>query len=157
MGHVLEISKQTKIAQMLTAGHSQKAIVREVGCSITAVKRYKKEFENNEDLLLKRLGVNKNEQEIKEMIDSGKSLQEIVKLSNAKPNYIMKKAEQMAEEEAEEDERNPYVKMMLKKYWHWVIPKDARLRVNPKTGMRIVYKGERGNLRTPYRPDRIWR
>lgn len=157
MGHILEISKQAKIAQMLTAGHSQKAIVREVGCSITAVKRYKKEFENNEDLLLTRLGVKKSEAEIKELIDEGKPLGEIMKLTNAKPNYILKKAEQMAAAEDEETGKSQDVERLLKQKWHWVIPKDARLRFNPKTGYRIVYVGERGNLRTPYRPDRIWR
>lgn len=43
----------------------------------------------------------------------------------------------------------------LAKNWHWRLRKKPRLL--RKNGYRVVYKGEKGHLRTPYRPDGVFK
>ena len=41
-------------------------------------------------------------------------------------------------------------------FWgKWNVPKKSRVRY--RNGYRVVYKGDQGHLRTPYRPDGIFR
>lgn len=92
-------------------------------------------------------------EKVKEMMEDDATIPEIRKATGLPKRRIFEIVEELNLQEQYDREA---MRKRLDRDWKWKTRKQ-RLRKNPVTGCRIVYKGERSNFRTPYRPDGIWR
>lgn len=128
-------------------------IAKMVGCAVDTVSRYDKKLKMGRALPYSSL-TGDLEDKCREMIDEGNTLFYICESLEISPDYVLEIAEDMLDAEDKSDRAHLW--HWLRTHWRWNKPKKVKKTVSDD-GYRIVKKGEKGHLITPYRPDRIFR
>lgn len=158
---MIEIDKRSRIAELLNQGKKMKDVADEVGVSKETVRKYGMKMKN-ETPYQKNQHEAAVEKKVQKQVEAGYSRRRICtanRVSAEMVDYIDDQniaKEKAAKSEAEKEKERLWLKDWLDKHWRFRKPRPKRT-FNPVTGLRVVHKGERSNIRTPYRPDGIWR
>lgn len=155
---IYEVDRSSRIAKLLMKRDlTPREISKATGTDLETVNGIKLELE--QEGKLEKTPINKKLQKhlVLTELEKGKTMKEVMEDTQKSRQYILK-VETMTATAPGDKERRWMMDWLLKN-WRWKRkePDSPRKRYNPKTGYRVVRKGEKGSLRTPYRPDRIWR
>lgn len=160
-GITIQIEKQSRIAQMIQNGVSDRKIGVTLGISHETARQYRKKLKYTDKQVKEVINDAEKMRKVEKGLEEGCTLRQICNEAHVSEECVLAADAEKMKAEDQNDEINivackTELEIWLEKHWRWE-NKYTRRRINPVTGMRIVYKGEKGHLITPYRPDRIFR
>lgn len=156
MGRPLTDEQIMRMYRMIKTGeYSGNQIAFEIGSCAATVRRYIKMLESGEDVP-RVTEAKKNERKIMKMINAGISAEEIMRKMGCSEEYIDELTYKAAQTDVKQTPPGTKYEF-LQEHWHFNPDYIYENRKTSEDGYRIVRKGQKGQLRTPYRPDRIFR